>query len=149
IDNTLVVTGGGTMTMGANIPSDILDVTLSPGFTPYNFTANAISGLRVHDGFSITADTIQAGGTNQTLTGGGPGTLTMVGAAAGGDTFLDTAALFNGDTVKGFGANGDEIDLSNLGPSSAHISFTENSANTAGTLKVSDNQGHSAAIILF
>jgi hypothetical protein len=83
------------------------------------------------------------------LTGGASGKLTMIGASAGEDTFLDTAALFNGDTIKAFSANSDVIDLSNLSPSSAHISFSENSANTAGTLTVSDNQGHTAAITLF
>ena len=104
--NTLDVTGGGTITMGPHI-TDIANVVLAPASVAYHFTANAISGLTVNDGNTKTADTLTAGGAHQILTGGGAGSVEFIGAAAGADTFKDTAALFNHDTIAGFGTNGD------------------------------------------
>jgi len=73
--NTLNPSGGGTMAMGSNI-SDIAKVLLTPASTPYVFTANGIAGLVVDDA-STTADTLQAGGPHQTLTGGASGKLIL------------------------------------------------------------------------
>jgi hypothetical protein len=144
--NTLEVTGGGTMAMGGNI-SDIANVLLASAATAYDFTANAISGLTVDD-LDTVLDTVQAGGANQTLTGGGAGQLTMVGSSAGNDTFRNPSTLFNGDSIQGFGRNGDVIDLSDLSLTGVGLTFTENAAGTAGTLNVIDGM-HSAAIALF
>jgi hypothetical protein len=111
------------------------------------FTANGIAGLVVDDA-STTADTLQAGGPDQTLTGGASGKLTMIGATAGGDLFQDPTALLNGDIVAGFAAPGGKIDFTDLKDLSGVIqSFTENGAGTAGTLKVSDGT-HSASLTL-
>ena len=144
--NTLDITGG-TMAMGSSI-SDIANVLLSPAAGGYSFTANALSGLTVDDTGTATADTLIAGGGNQTLTGGGAGKETFTGSAAGGDTFKDSAALFNGDSVIGFGNNGDTIDLTNVNFATLQpLAYTQNNTNS-GTLTVSDGT-HMAAITLF
>jgi len=145
--NTLEVTGGGTMSMGNSITS-IQTVLLASAATPYNFTANAISGLLVND-LSIGLDTLNAGGLNQTLTGGAAGKETMMGFAGGSTTFTDKAATFNGDTIGGFGNNGDVIDITDINFSSPlfNLSFAENASNTKGTLTVTDGT-HSTAITL-
>jgi hypothetical protein len=144
--NTLEVTGGGTVTMGGSI-SDIATVLLTSAATPWNFTANAISGLTVDD-LNTGLDTVQAGGANQTLTGGGAGKLTMIGSSAGDDTFKNPSTLFNGDTIEGFGPNGDVIDLTDVNPTLVDPpGFTQNTS-TSGTLTVTDGT-HSAAITLF
>ena len=44
------------------------------------------------------ADTIKAGASNQTLTGGA-GADTLVGFSGGSDIFKDTAAHLNDDTI--------------------------------------------------
>ena len=145
--NTLDVSGGGTMTMGSNINS-ISTVALAAAASAYNFTANAQGGLTLNDK-STGADILTAGGAGQTLTGGAAGKVTMIGAAAGGDTFKDTAALLNGDTIAGFAAANDAIDFTNVQDVSGVIkSFVENNAGTAGTLTVSDGT-HSASVTLF
>ena len=107
------------MAMGANIKG-ISAVTLAKASTAYHFTANGLSGLTVTD-LSAGSDTIQAGGANQVLTDGAAGKLTMKGSSAGGTTFRDTSALFNGDTIGNFSAPGDVINLTNMAqaPSSA------------------------------
>ena len=53
-----------------------------------------------------------AGAINQTLTGGA-GADTLIGFSGGFDTFKDTAANLNGDTIQNFVAS-DTIDLTNL-----------------------------------
>jgi hypothetical protein len=144
--NTLDVTGGGTMAMGANI-TGIADVLLSPASVAYHFIANTISGLTISDGSTMTADTLTAGGAHQTLTGGGAGSAEFVGVAAGDDTFKDTAALFNHDTIAGFGNNGDVIDLSDVSLAGLKpLSYVQNTS-ASGTLTVSDG-AHTAAITL-
>ena len=145
--DTLDVTGGGTMAMGANI-SDIANVLLSPASTVYDFTANALSGLTLDDTSAKTADALIAGGVGQILTGGGAGKITFTGATAGDDTFKNTAALFNGDTVAGFGNNGDVLDLADVNfPALQPLGYVQNNA-SSGTLTVSDGT-HTAAITLF
>jgi hypothetical protein len=61
--NTLDVTGGGTMAMGANIV-DISSVLLASASTAYHFTANAISGLITDDASTSTSDSLIAGGAD-------------------------------------------------------------------------------------
>ena len=144
--NTLDVTGGGTVTMGANI-TDIADVLLSPASAAYHFTANAMSGLTISDSSTTTADVLTAGGAHETLTGGGSGKVEFIGAAAGDNTFKNLAAVFNGDTVSGFGNNGCVIDLTDVSSIGLKpLSYVQTTA-TAGKLIVSDGV-HTAAITL-
>ena len=144
--NTLNVTVGGTMTMGSQI-TDIADVLLSPASAAYHFTANAISGLTIKDSSITTPDVLTAGGVHQTLTGGGGGKVEFVGAAAGDDTFKNLAAVFNGDTISGFGNDGDVIDLADISSTGLKpLSYVQTTA-TSGKLNVSDGV-HTAAITL-
>ena len=142
----VVFSGGGAITLNA-ADTGVTAVTLGAATSAYTFTAIAQAGLTIKDA-STTADTIIAGGTRQTLTGGAAGQLTMVGAATGGDTFRDTAALFNGDTIKGFTSPGDIIDVTDLNAATLTATFTENAAGTAGKLALSDGV-HSTSITLF
>src|SRR5208282_3005865 len=77
-------------------------------------------------------------GSNQTITGGAAGQLTMVGALD--TTFKDTEALFNGDTIQGW-APGDLMDLTNLAFSSIGVTTSVNIANGAGNTTVTIKQG--------
>jgi hypothetical protein len=104
--------------------------------------------LTVKDLATTTNDTLAAGGSGQTLTGGGPGKVAFVGSAAGGDTFRNISALFNGDSVANFINAGNVIDLTDVNHASVSLGFTENPAMTQGTLTVTDGT-HSAAITLF
>jgi hypothetical protein len=141
----LEITGGGTMTMGSSI-TQIGTLLLVSSSAAYNITANSIQFLTVDDA-STGTDTIAAGGANQTLTGGAAGKETMVGfgTGSGSDTFADTAALFNGDTIKNF-LPGDIIDLTNVSPAQTPT-FVENGSFTSGVLTVTDGV-HTAAITL-
>ena len=143
--STLAVSGGGTMTMGANI-TDIATASLASATAAYNFTANGEVGLVVND-HGTGIDTIAAGGLGQTLTGGAAGKLTMIGFAGGGTEFKDTSGLFNKDTIAGFTALGDILNITNLNSASVTGTFTENSAGTEGSLKLTDGT-HSATIQL-
>jgi hypothetical protein len=144
--NTLDVTGGGTMAMGANIV-DISRVLLASASTAYHFTANAISGLITNDASTSTSDSLIAGGADQILTGGGAGKVAFTGSSAGYDTFKDTSALFNHDTLAGFGDNGDVIDLTDMNAANLEpLSWSQNTS-SSGTLTVSDGV-HMAAITL-
>ena len=78
-------------------------------------------------------DTIKAGGANQTLTGG-KGSDTLTGFTGGSDTFLDTSAGLNGDTIKGFAAS-DRIDISDLGFAAAKLTAAASGDNTVMTLQ--------------
>jgi hypothetical protein len=144
--NTLDVTGGETMAMGANIV-DISSVLLASASTAYHFTANAISGLIIDDASTSTSDSLIAGGADQILTGGGAGKVEFTGSSAGYDTFKDTSALFNHDTIAGFGYNGDVIDLTDMNAANIKpLSWSQNTGGS-GTLTVSDGV-HTAAITL-
>jgi hypothetical protein len=144
--STLHVTGGGIMAMGSDI-TDIADVLLSPASVAYHFTANAISGLTVNDSSTTTADVLTAGGAHQTLTGGVAGKVEFVGVAAGDDTFKNLAAVFNGETISGFGNNSDVIDLTDVSSTGLKpLSYVQTTA-TSGKLTVSDG-AHTAAITL-
>jgi len=135
--NLLEVTGGGTMAMGGNI-QQIADALLVGSSTPYDFTANGLSGLLVDDLGTATADTLIAGGSNQILTGGGAGELTMDAANQTNALLKDSAAAFNGDTVKDL-VNGDMIDVTGLSFSAVNTSlgFAFNSGADTTTMSVS------------
>jgi hypothetical protein len=77
-------------------------------------------------------DTIKAGGINQTLTGG-KGNDTLGGFAGGSDTFRDSAAGLNGDTIQGFLAS-DRVDLTDLAFATAKLTAVANDANTLVTV---------------
>jgi hypothetical protein len=111
-NSTLDVLGGGTnVTMGANV-TNISEVVLASAPSGMSFIANGISGLTVDD-LGTAADTVTAGGLNQTLTGGA-GKETFVGFGGGSTTFLDTATALNGDTIANFFAGNSQIDHTNV-----------------------------------
>ncbi len=107
----LYFSGGGAVTLGGNV-SNIATLYLAKAAGSYSVTANGISGLAVQDANTLYADTLAAGGARQTLTGGGAGKLTFIGAAQ--TTFKDSAALLKGDTIQNLLA-GDQIDIAGLG----------------------------------
>ncbi len=78
----------------------------------------------------------RAGGGGQTLMGGAAGKVTRVGAS--GTTFENSAALFNGDTIKNLDPT-DIIDIAGLGyaTGSTSLHYTPNVSNTGGVLAVS------------
>jgi uncharacterized repeat protein (TIGR03803 family) len=116
--SVLVLTTGGTATMGANI-TNIHKVTLKAAAT---FFANTLTGLTIVG--SSGDDSIFAGGHGQTLTGG-LGTDMLVGAPAGFDTFADTTANLNGDTIVNFAAMGDAIDITDMKAAGAILAFSD------------------------
>ncbi len=71
---------------------------------------------------SSGSDTLQAGATGQTLTGGA-GADKLVGYAGGHDTFKDTAAGLYDDTIKGFLPT-DQIDITDLSRTGATLTTT-------------------------
>ncbi len=143
---TLDVTGGGAVTLAAGDAAIDL-VSLDKASAAYSFTANAQAGLTVEDD-SAGLDTLRAGGAGQTLTGGAAGKLTMIGSVAGGDTFRNTAHLFNGDTVGGFAAAGGVLDITDLRSNKiSKATFVENSAGTGGTLTLAGDQSVKIALL--
>ena len=130
----LVVGGGGLVTMGSSI-ANISTVTLASSASAFDFILNGQAGLMVTDN-SQGADTIQAGGTGQTLTGGAAGQLTFIGATS--TTFKDSAAAFNNDLIQGFNPT-DVIDIGGLGFTAGGTSvvYTANQGNNGGVLAVS------------
>jgi len=100
------------------------------------FTANSEVGLVIQDTGSA-ADTLDAGGSGQTLTGGA-GRLTMNAAATGGDDFKATSAQLNGDSIGGFAGPGNAIDLTDMSFAKARATFAENAQGTSGVLSVTD-----------
>jgi len=127
----LELTTGGTAVMGANITS-IHKVVLKHAAT---FTANCLGGLTVVG--SANADTLIAGGTQQTLTGEA-GADTLVGWSGGGGTFLDKSANLNGDTLQNFTAPGDVIDLTDMSAKNVIVAFA------AGVLTVTSGKTKAA-----
>lgn len=142
---TLTIKGGGNVTLNA-LDSGISKVVLAITTLSRTFTANAEAGLNIDD-LGFGGDTITLGGADQSITGGRPGQLTMVGANAGYDTFTDTAASINGDTIENFQQIGDQIDITNLVSTSLFGSFTENSAGTSASLSLGDGT-HAFALTL-
>ncbi|HEV2677094.1 MAG TPA: hypothetical protein VGV37_21370, partial [Aliidongia sp.] len=125
-NSTLDVTGGGTVTMGSSV-TDIRTVALVAGATAYNFTANAISGL--------------------TITGGS-GHDTFTGSSGGGDTFKNSASLFNGDTIKNLTALTDTLDFTDVNASTVATPTYHDNGNGTGLLTVTDGT-HTASLTLF
>ena len=140
---SLVVGGGGTAVMGANI-TRVPAVFLSSAAPAYDFTANGIAGLVVTD-LSRGADTLRAGGLGQTLTGGA-GRVTMVGFAGGGTTFSNSASVFDGDTLSGL-VQGDAINVTDMAFASLTRSFTEDAGGTFGVLTLTDGAHRTALTV--
>jgi hypothetical protein len=125
-NSTLDITSGGTITLNAN--TDVTTVKLTSAST---LILNGMAFITA-DG-STGKDTIQAGGIDQTLTGGG-GADTLIGFSGGYDTFRDTAANLNGDTINDF-INTDKIDLTNMLYSTAEtVTAVAKGANTSVTV---------------
>jgi|GEM_PF-5878133 len=133
--NTLQVTGGGSVTLGNGI-SGIQTVRL---MQPAMLSLNGMQFVQAIGGSG--ADTLVAGGINQTLTGGGGGDV-LIGSSAGGDVVLDRSANLNGATIDGLVAS-DLIDITDL--NFAKASLTKTGAPGGMTLGFSD--GHHAGTI--
>jgi hypothetical protein len=125
---TLELTTGGTATLNAadsNLTVKLDAIT--------NLTLSKMSFITATG--STGADTITALASGQTLTGA-LGADVLTGFSGFGDTFADTAAGLNGDTLKLFGGN-DVIDVTDVSSTLAKaLVYTGNT--TAGTLAVSD-----------
>ena len=119
------VIAGGTVTL---VPGDYVTSLLLSAATV--LTLNGMALLTVTG--SSAADTIIAGGIDQTLTGGG-GADTLVGYKGGLDVFRDTAAGLNGDTISGFLAS-DKIDVTDMGFGGAALTAAAIGGNTAVTV---------------
>jgi hypothetical protein len=91
---------------------------------------------------SAGADTIIALAAGQTLSGG-LGVDTLTGASVYGDTFKDTTAGLNGDTIKLFGGS-DVVDITDLAFASARA-LTYAGTTSTGKLTATDGT-HTAAI---
>ncbi len=144
--STLVVSGGGKVKMGANI-TNIATVNLSAAGSAWNFTANAIAGLVVNDLSAGNADQIHAGAAGQTLTGGSHD-QTFFGFGSGVTTYADTAAQFNGSSIKSF-SSGDVIDIAGLA-FGAQTKVTMNpSGATSGDLNITVNGVLQAQVHVF
>ncbi len=123
--STLEITSGGVVALNAatSVTTVKLDAATNLSLSGMSFlTATGSSG----------ADTITAGATYQTLTGGG-GADILAGYPGGFDTFRDTASGLNHDTIQGFLAS-DQIDVTNLGFASAVLQAVASGANTLVTL---------------
>jgi hypothetical protein len=143
--STLEVAGGGNVVMGGSI-TNISQVLLAVTANQMTFVANAISGLMVND-VNTGADSIQAGGLSQILTGGS-GQDTFIGFTGGETIFLNTAEAFNGDTIASFASSNDLIDFTDIGfVAGPSVNFVEGGDGMAGTLTVSDGT-RSASVTL-
>jgi Ca2+-binding RTX toxin-like protein len=131
---TLDITTGGNVTL--NAADTYLNVTLEAATT---LKLSAMQFISVNG--STGADSLTAASANQTLTGG-LGADTLTGYSGGGDSFVDTAAGLNGDTIHNW-ATGDIIDLKDIVEANLHaLSYSGNS--TQGTLSVTDGTKSSA-----
>ena len=97
--NTLILTGGGTATMGSRL-SGITAVQLA---APTTFTANATAGLQI-SGSSAGGDTITLGAATQSVIAGGANetvkaTTANAGAAVSGLGANSTLEITNGGTA--------------------------------------------------
>jgi autotransporter passenger strand-loop-strand repeat protein len=108
------------------------------------------SGVQyVQAGGTASGTTIDSGGTEHVFTGGAAHDVTFGGPSA--TLALDqTSTAFTG-TISGF-QSGDRIDLGDIlfqksGATLATLGYTENAANTGGTLTVSDGS-HVASLAL-
>ncbi len=130
-NSTLEITTGGM-------------VTLTAATSVNTVKLDSASVLRLNGMAFITAtgsggaDTIIAGGINQTLTGGG-GADTLIGFAGGLDTFQDKASGLNGDTIQNLVAS-DMIDITDLSFAGATLTAKASGLNTAVTVKSGGTQ---------
>ncbi|MEA2743572.1 MAG: hypothetical protein QOG25_1943 [Acetobacteraceae bacterium] len=116
-----------SIVMGGNI-TNVATVKLDVA------TGLQLNGIEfLHAIGSDGADTIKAGGTDQTLTGG-KSADTLAGFAGGSDTFLDTAAGLDGDTIRNFVAS-DRIDITDLGFAAAQLTAIASGGDTEVTVK--------------
>jgi hypothetical protein len=116
-----------SIVMGGNI-TNVATVKLDVA------TGLQLNGIEfLHAIGSDGADTIKAGGTDQTLTGG-KSADTLAGFAGGSDTFLDTAAGLDGDTIRNFVAS-DRIDITDLGFAAAQLTAVASGGDTEVTVK--------------
>ena len=127
---TLEITNAGTATLNAADTS--ITVRLDAAGTPKLSALSFINAIG-----STGNDSLVALGGTQTLTGA-LGIDTLTGYTGGHDTFADTAAGLNGDTIKNW-TTGDVIDLTNVASGSLHpLTFAAN------TLTVTDGTNSSA-----
>ncbi len=116
---TLDITMAGNVTL--NAADTYLTVKLEAATTLKLSAMQFISVIG-----SAGADSITAASTHQTLAGG-LGADTLTGYAGGGDSFVDTAAGLNGDTIHNWAA-GDIIDLKDVVEANLHaVSYNRNS----------------------
>jgi hypothetical protein len=137
---------------GANTIVNAGTFAASPGSTLEIESALDNSGMLLATGGTVVAQQAVTGAGSAAInTGGeiefGAGATTNVsfGAAADGMLRLDLSSGYSG-TVAGFAA-GDTLDLADINFVNATIGFTENQANTGGTLQVTDGV-HAASIAL-
>jgi serralysin len=124
-NSTLQISNGGTIALSA--ATDVSTVKLSAASI---LTLNGMQFITATG--SAGADTIKAGGTFQTLTGGA-GADTLVGFSGGSDTFKDTAANLNNDTIQNFVVS-DTIDLTNLAFAGATVTTAASGTSTKVTV---------------
>jgi hypothetical protein len=125
---TLDITTAGNVTL--NAADTYLTVKLEAGTTLKLSAMQFISVIG-----STGVDSITAAASNQTLTGG-LGADTLNGFTGGSDSFVDTAAGLNGDTIHNW-AVGDIIDLKDIVEANLHA-LSYNGNGTQGTLGVTD-----------
>jgi len=130
VGSELEITTGGSVTLNSATGGSAGDPLLVKLDAATNLT---LSPMQFIDAIGSNGnDTITAGAKYQTLTGGA-GTDILTGYAGGYDTFQDTAAGLNGDTIRNFLAS-DQIDITNLIPGTAVLTATASGANTALTV---------------
>ena len=136
--NTLRIAGGGSVALGDSI-TGMQTVRL---IQPTDLSLNSMQFVRAIGRGG--ADTLTAGGVNQTLTGGGGGDV-LIGSPLGSDTFLDRSANLDGATIDGLVAS-DLIDITDLKFATANLTQTANGG--GGTILSFTDGVHSAAIVL-
>jgi hypothetical protein len=134
----LHVAAGGAITLNANDDNMTVDISANAS----TLTLGSLGFIVANGGAGN--DTITAGGAYQMLSGGG-GTNVLVGSTAGDDTFSDTSAGLNGDTIKNF-IGTDQIIATDMSYSSQLATWTQTTS-TEGTLSFTDGT-HSVAVTL-
>jgi hypothetical protein len=130
LGSELEITSGGTATLNSGTGGSAGDPLLVKLDAATNLT---LSPMQYIDAIGSTGnDTITAGASGQTLTGG-QGTDTLVGYGGGSDIFLDTASGLKGDTLVKF-VSTDRIDITNLASATATLTATVSGGRTAVTV---------------
>ena len=126
LSNNLLVTGAPSYAS----PHEEIHVSLSQSgsFSAAGWTFSSWSGEVFLNGTN-GVDTITAATSTTTITGGGGGDYLFGGAGA--DTFRDSAANLNGDTIYNFDKN-DSIVISDADPSHFTFSLSGNTLNYGG-----------------